>query len=108
MFKNSVAETFWLLSEKDLMGRHISPGPSDKYNFASSIGGINFLLRDMELLNNHINSYNRERNMDEKTKIIRYIGDSRFWKPNSNKINEALGFCDRIILAANDFLSKNN
>jgi hypothetical protein len=108
MFRTAVAETFWLLSENDLMGRHISLGPGDKYNFVSSIGGINFLLGDMELLNYYINSYNLESNMDEKAKIIEYIGDKRFWKPNRSKINEALGYCDRIIQVANDFLSKNN
>jgi hypothetical protein len=90
------------------MGRYISVGPGDKYNFVSSIGGINFLLRDMELLNYHIDSYNLERNMDERAKIIEYIGDTRFWKPRRSKINEALGYCERIIQVANDFLSKNN
>jgi hypothetical protein len=108
MFRTSVDDSFWLLSEQDLMGRHISPGPSDRYNFASSVGGINFLLRDMELLNRYIESYNQTTDLNEKVSIIQYIGDKRFWKPNRDKINEALGYCDRISLAANHYLKKNN
>lgn len=79
MFRISVAESFWLLSENGLMGGHVGASPIDKYDFVSSIGGVNFLLRDLELLNNYLNDYNHEKDTERKAMIIRYVGDTRFW-----------------------------
>lgn len=106
MFRISVAESFWLLSEKGLMGGHVSANPSDKYNFHSYRGGVNSLLRDIELLNSYITNYNQERDAEVKASIIHYVGDTRFWKPKRDSIIQALGYCDNILHAANDFLSK--
>jgi hypothetical protein len=108
MFRISVAESFWLLSEKGLMGGHVSANPNDKYNFNSYMGGVNGLLRDIELLNSYIKNYNQEKDPEVKANIIHYIGDTRFWKPKRDSIIQALGYCDNILHAANDFLYKTN
>jgi hypothetical protein len=89
------------LVEHDLLGGHVET------NYIRS-GGLYSYLQELEVLNIYINAYNIEIDQARKSKLKRFMVETQYWSPESNKVKQFRAFLKAIENKVHEFLLKSD
>lgn len=98
--KSAVSSNEWLLSQKGLLGGH------EGSNHKSQVLGAYYHLRELDILNRHLDIYNTQHSTGTKEQLKRDLCEKQFWCTGRQKVKDTISFLDGLANCAKEYLDK--
>jgi hypothetical protein len=98
--KSAVSSNEWLLSQKGLLGGH------NGTNHKSQVLGAYYHLRELDILNRHLDIYNTQHSTTTKEQLKQCLCEKQFWCPGRQKVKDTISFLDGLANCAQEYLDK--